>query len=337
MLSNNKMVKYLFYLSILIITVGCNSNHQEDELALGVAVIDNECNTRSDVDSISEALVNSPMLSQLDAANDSVALHSSTPYGLRSFFKKLLNVACADAYGLGGGFLMGVILSGNAVVGAFTGVVSGVGLSAAAASSPDGKLMPKKLPTNVEVMYSSFDRYTYLALHDANYNVKYNEVMTSVGPIVDVEDNSPYLKSAIHHNLVLEKYMESDSYDDIEVASSLFAGSYYMKIYSDEVLSLYQQDINDAKAGNYKWGYIFSDRINRTQTISQAKAGALMEKFKSALNVCNTIDDLKFATFIYMNIVKNSDELSSIDKNIVLQTLPVYMYSVAFWSNYLEE
>lgn len=39
----------------------------------------------------------------------------------------------------------------------------------------------------------------------------------------------------------------------------------------------------------------------------------------------------------YMNVVKGSDELSSIDKEIVLQTLPVYMYSVTFWSNYLEE
>lgn len=331
------MIKYLFF-AILIVVAGCSSNHQEDDLELGMAVVDNGINTRSDADSIALALANSQLLIQLDAINDSIAMHSSAPYGLKSFFKKLLNVACADAYGLAGGFLIGAGISANVVVGAFVGVVSGAGFSAVAASSPDGKLMPKKLPTNVKDMYSSFDRYTNLALNDANYSVKYNEVMTSVGPIGDVESNSTYLKSAIHHNLVLEKYMERDSYDDIEGASSMFAGSmYYMEIYSDKVLNLYQQDMNDAKAGNYKWGYIFSDRINKTQTISQAKAGALMEKFKTVLSVCNTIDVLKSTTFLYMNVVKGSDELSSIDKEIVLQTLPVYMYSVTFWSNYLEE
>lgn len=333
------MKKIILFLLGLLVLTGCST---EDESSMAsppdVSTEISVGATRVLPDSIAIALDNSILLQDLTAYNDSIIAGTIQTRFSWGWLKKLVKIAKADLYGLGGGFLLGTGLTSSPIVGGLLGVVSGVGFSAAAAMEATPSQIQKKMPTTFSLQFNAFDRYVGIMRADVDFNTKYSNELLSIGDISAYGSFQDYFTFAVQHNLALKEFRDGADYSDLSQNCNAIPTEYRNLIYSNNIMSMLEQDKLDALEGNLNWGYIFSDRVNMTMTISQAKAAAIASRFEDLIdNAEPSLSVVKDYTLVYMRMVKNSPEIEQSEKILLLNTLPVYMYSLSYWSRSLVE
>ncbi|MDE5902528.1 MAG: hypothetical protein K2O78_01585 [Muribaculaceae bacterium] len=332
------MKQLILLLLGLILLTGCSTEEESNMMPPTVETSEITIGaTRSLPDSIAIALETSALLQDLTAYNDSVLATSIDPQISFSWFKKLVRIAKADLYGFAGGMILGSALTGNAVVGATVGVISGATSSVIAAKSSVPNQVVKKLPALYNAQFESFDRYTYASRNNQNYSRRAQVEAAAIGDMTEFWRFTTHLAPGIDHNLVVDQFRNTADLTASDIQYAL-SSQYRPLIYAENIQALLDNDTYNARLDNHDWIYIFSDRINMKTTISQAKAGTIAAEFEKLVADSNaSVSEVKTHTLTYLTKIYASQEIEKSEKEALYKILPLYMYSLSYWSRNLVE